>query len=77
LITIITVIIIIVFRIDVDGLPVNFPYEYIYPEQYAYMRELKRALDAKVMYYFINELIKNKSIVKQDLKYCKQDLRSP
>lgn len=24
-----------------------FPYEYIYPEQYAYMLELKRSLDAK------------------------------
>jgi DNA excision repair protein ERCC-2 len=26
---------------------VYFPYEYIYPEQYSYMLELKRALDAK------------------------------
>ena len=24
-----------------------FPYEYIYPEQYSYMLELKRTLDAK------------------------------
>lgn len=31
----------------VDGLLVYFPYEYIYPEQYAYMLELKKALDAK------------------------------
>ncbi len=31
-----------------DGLPVYFPYDYIYPEQYAYMCELKRILDAKV-----------------------------
>lgn len=31
-----------------DGLLVYFPYDYIYPEQYAYMLELKRALDAKV-----------------------------
>ena len=30
-----------------DGLTVYFPYEYIYPEQYQYMLELKRALDAK------------------------------
>ncbi|KAF6250426.1 DNA repair helicase [Scenedesmus sp. NREL 46B-D3] len=29
-----------------DGLTVYFPYEYIYPEQYRYMLELKRALDA-------------------------------
>lgn len=34
-------------RLDVDGLQVFFPYEYIYPEQYAYMIELKKALDAK------------------------------
>ncbi len=36
------------FRLNVDGLLVFFPYEYIYPEQYAYMLELKRTLDAKV-----------------------------
>lgn len=35
-------------RIEVDGLIVYFPYEYIYPEQYDYMCELKKALDAKV-----------------------------
>lgn len=35
------------YRISVDGLIVYFPYDYIYPEQYAYMCELKRALDAK------------------------------
>ncbi|KAI9582979.1 general transcription and DNA repair factor IIH helicase subunit XPD [Glossina fuscipes] len=34
-------------KISVDGLLVYFPYEYIYPEQYAYMLELKRTLDAK------------------------------
>lgn len=36
-------------RISVDGLLVYFPYEYIYPEQYEYMLELKRTLDAKVI----------------------------
>lgn len=40
------------FRLDVDGLTVLFPYEYIYPEQYSYMIELKKALDAKVGYKF-------------------------
>lgn len=35
-------------RLSVDGLLVYFPYEYIYPEQYDYMLELKRTLDAKV-----------------------------
>ena len=30
-----------------DGLPVYFPYEFLYPEQYQYMLELKRALDAR------------------------------
>ncbi|XP_037941587.1 general transcription and DNA repair factor IIH helicase subunit XPD-like [Teleopsis dalmanni] len=34
-------------KLSVDGLLVYFPYEYIYPEQYAYMLELKRTLDAK------------------------------
>lgn len=34
-------------RIDVDGLEVLFPYDYIYPEQYSYMLELKHCLDAK------------------------------
>ena len=31
----------------IDGLEVIFPYEYIYPEQYAYMVELKKTLDVK------------------------------
>ncbi|GJM94579.1 hypothetical protein PR202_ga11236 [Eleusine coracana subsp. coracana] len=30
-------------RFDLDGLPVHFPYAAIYPEQHAYMGELKRA----------------------------------
>lgn len=34
-------------RFMLEGLPVYFPYEYIYPEQYKYMLELKHALDAK------------------------------
>ncbi|XP_043282259.1 general transcription and DNA repair factor IIH helicase subunit XPD [Venturia canescens] len=34
-------------KISVDGLIVYFPYDYIYPEQYAYMLELKKGLDAK------------------------------
>eukprot|EP01134_Creolimax_fragrantissima_P004010 CFRG4010T1 len=34
-------------KIDVDGLPVYFPYDFIYPEQYEYMLEFKRALDAR------------------------------
>ncbi|KAI8480390.1 General transcription and DNA repair factor IIH helicase subunit XPD [Branchiostoma belcheri] len=34
-------------RINIDGLLVLFPYDYIYPEQYSYMVELKRSLDAK------------------------------
>lgn len=35
-------------RLNIDGLLVYFPYDYIYPEQYSYMLELKRTLDAKV-----------------------------
>ncbi|KAM4751729.1 LOW QUALITY PROTEIN: general transcription and DNA repair factor IIH helicase subunit XPD, partial [Cyanocitta cristata] len=34
-------------RLNVDGLLVLFPYEFIYPEQFSYMLELKRTLDAK------------------------------
>ncbi|KXZ50909.1 hypothetical protein GPECTOR_14g156 [Gonium pectorale] len=34
-------------RFNLEGLTVYFPYEYIYPEQYRYMLELKRALDAR------------------------------
>lgn len=35
------------FTFFIDELRVFFPYDTIYPEQYRYMRELKRALDAK------------------------------
>jgi DNA excision repair protein ERCC-2 len=34
-------------RFDIDGLTIYFPYDYIYPEQYAYMIDLKHILDAK------------------------------
>ncbi|GBG88390.1 hypothetical protein CBR_g47089 [Chara braunii] len=34
-------------KFRLEGLTVYFPYEYIYPEQYNYMLELKRGLDAK------------------------------
>lgn len=34
-------------KLNIDGLLVHFPYDYIYPEQYSYMLELKRTLDAK------------------------------
>lgn len=43
----------IICRLSVDGLIVYFPYEYIYPEQYAYMQELKRTFDAKVIFFLI------------------------
>ncbi|KAI1724657.1 helical and beta-bridge domain-containing protein [Ditylenchus destructor] len=33
-------------KLNIDGLPVYFPYEYVYPEQVLYMEELKKALDA-------------------------------
>ncbi|KAF2862257.1 DNA repair helicase [Piedraia hortae CBS 480.64] len=33
-------------KFEIDGLPVLFPYPRIYPEQYAYMCDLKRTLDA-------------------------------
>ncbi|CAF1477747.1 unnamed protein product, partial [Didymodactylos carnosus] len=34
-------------KLNIDGLIVYMPYDYIYPEQYSYMHELKRGLDAK------------------------------
>ncbi|XP_031562643.1 general transcription and DNA repair factor IIH helicase subunit XPD-like [Actinia tenebrosa] len=34
-------------KLNIDGLLVYFPYDYIYPEQYSYMLELKKTLDAK------------------------------
>jgi len=34
-------------KLNVEGLLVHFPYDYIYPEQFSYMLELKRSLDAK------------------------------
>ncbi|XP_042661525.1 general transcription and DNA repair factor IIH helicase subunit XPD isoform X2 [Tyto alba] len=34
-------------KLNIDGLVVYFPYDYIYPEQFSYMLELKRTLDAK------------------------------
>ena len=34
-------------KFSLEGLAVYFPYEYIYPEQYQFMLECKRALDAK------------------------------
>jgi hypothetical protein len=34
-------------KFSLEGLTVYFPYEFIYPEQYRYMLELKRALDAR------------------------------
>ena len=34
-------------RFDLDGLDVFFPYDFLYKEQYDYMYQLKRAIDAK------------------------------
>ncbi|CAG8453984.1 8489_t:CDS:10 [Funneliformis caledonium] len=31
----------------IDGLPIYFPYDKIYPEQYSYMADLKKAIDVK------------------------------
>lgn len=41
-----------------DGLDVLFPYDYVYPEQVLYMRELKKTLDAQVcLQRIISEVI--------------------
>lgn len=34
-------------KFQIEDVTVYFPYDHIYPEQYSYMVELKRALDAK------------------------------
>jgi hypothetical protein len=34
-------------KFQLDEVTVYFPYEYIYPEQFRYMQELKRALDVQ------------------------------
>ncbi len=34
-------------KINIDGLDVYFPFDYCYPEQFAYMLDLKKAIDAK------------------------------
>ncbi|KAJ1968172.1 TFIIH/NER complex ATP-dependent 5'-3' DNA helicase subunit [Dispira parvispora] len=34
-------------KFNIGDLPVIFPYDYIYPEQYAYMVDLKKSLDAR------------------------------
>lgn len=34
-------------RFNIDGLEVFFPYDFVYPEQLAYMRQLKAGIDAK------------------------------
>ena len=39
-------------RFMIDDLIVSFPYQFVYPEQYEYMKELKRILDSDVT--FIN-----------------------
>lgn len=41
-------------KIDVDGLEVLFPYDFVYPEQVLYMQELKKSLDARVSIFIFN-----------------------
>jgi DNA excision repair protein ERCC-2 len=43
-------------RFNVDSLEVLFPYDYIYPEQYEYMVELKRLLDSGVSFLSLSKL---------------------
>lgn len=40
------------FRIKIEELEVYFPYDYVYPEQVLYMKELKKSLDAQVCLFF-------------------------
>ena len=34
-------------HLDIEGVPVLFPFDYVYPEQLKYMRELKYAIENK------------------------------
>lgn len=36
------------YRFYIDDIPISFPYDHVYPEQYQYMRELKKILDNDV-----------------------------
>ena len=36
-----------VMKFEIDGVIVYFPYDYMYPEQYEYMRYLKKSLDVQ------------------------------
>lgn len=40
-------------KFHIDNLPIIFPYDRIYPEQFAYMCDLKRTLDATVCNFLI------------------------
>lgn len=35
-------------KFTIEDLTIYFPYDFIYPEQYSYMVQLKHILDAKV-----------------------------
>jgi DNA excision repair protein ERCC-2 len=35
-------------RFKIDDLEIIFPYDYIYPEQYAYMKDLYKSIQKKV-----------------------------
>ena len=41
-------------RFLIDDLLVSFPYPHVYPEQYQYMKELKRILDSDVWFRISN-----------------------
>ena len=38
------------YRFYIEDLLVSFPYQYVYPEQYEYMKELKHILDQEVIF---------------------------
>ena len=40
---------------QLEELPLYFPYDYMYPEQYDYMLAVKRSLDAKVYDLWMDE----------------------
>ena len=36
-------------RFNIGDLEIIFPYEYVYPEQFEYMKDIKKSLDQQVL----------------------------
>ena len=51
-------------HLDIEGIPVLFPFDYVYPEQLAYMRELKYSIENRgTIYLFRNNILHNTNLI--------------